>query len=141
MISSFELADLDQLSALMEKQFIKLVDNKACEDCPTARGGENTPQTQDSPFIRVKVPQSAQKLILKQKYKNQLITEVSSYDCESIPNPISVFVGPHQLFDTTVALTGAGKEYYYRTSPEQARSEPEMQQNVYDTNYSDHAYE
>ena len=78
---------------------------------------------------------------MKQKYKNKLITEVSSYDYESIPNPISVFVGPQQLFDTTVALTGAGKEYYYRTKPVEAPQEPELQQSAGDMNYSEQAYE
>lgn len=66
---------------------------------------------------------------------------MSSYDYESIPNPISVFVGPKQLFDTTVALTGAGKEYYYRTNPVQAHPEQKTQQSAYDMNYSEHAFE
>ena len=60
MISSFELSDLDQLSALVEKQFIKLVDNKAYDDDQNSRSGEHAPQIQDSPFVRVKVPKNAQ---------------------------------------------------------------------------------
>lgn len=44
MIADFELSDLDQLSALVEKQFIKLVDNKAYDDEQPSRNGENAPQ-------------------------------------------------------------------------------------------------